>query len=149
MRGMWAWSLVRELVVQQVKNLPAMQEAYKNTGSIPGSGRPPGGRNGNLLQYSCLENPMDRGAWWATVHGFLKNRPWLSSCHTCGELRSHRPWSNSALRTITTKKDHAITRESVHCNEWSHMMQGGSHRLQLRPNTAKYIHIKSYKNKKS
>ena len=37
-------------------------------GLIPGSGRPPGGRNGNLLQYSCLENPMDRGAWWAIVH---------------------------------------------------------------------------------
>ena len=38
-------------------------------GSIPGSGRSPGGGNGNLLQYSCLENPMDRGAWWALVHG--------------------------------------------------------------------------------
>jgi len=44
---------------------------------------------------------------------------------------------------------HAITRESVHCNEWSHMMQGGSHKLQLRPNTAKYIHIQLYKNKKT
>ena len=38
-------------------------------GSIPGSGRSPGKGNGNSLQYSCLENPMDRGAWWATVHG--------------------------------------------------------------------------------
>ena len=38
-------------------------------GLIPGSGRSPGGGNGNPLQYSCLENPMDRGAWWATVHG--------------------------------------------------------------------------------
>ena len=37
-------------------------------GSIPGLGRSPGGGNGNPLQYSCLENPMDRGAWWATVH---------------------------------------------------------------------------------
>ena len=37
-------------------------------GSIPGSGKPRGERNGNLLQYSCLENPMDRGAWRATVH---------------------------------------------------------------------------------
>ena len=41
-------------------------------GSIPGSGRPPGEGNGNPLQYSCLENPMDRGAWWATVHGVAK-----------------------------------------------------------------------------
>ena len=38
-------------------------------GSIAGLGRPPGARHGNPLQYSCLENPMDRGAWWATVHG--------------------------------------------------------------------------------
>ena len=43
-------------------------------GSISGSGRSPGEGNGNPLQYSCLENPMDRGAWWATVHGVAKNR---------------------------------------------------------------------------
>ena len=42
-------------------------------GSIPGSGRSPGGGHGNPLQYSCLENPMDRGAWRATVHGVEKN----------------------------------------------------------------------------
>ena len=41
-------------------------------GSIPGSGRSPGEGNGNPLQYSCLENSMDRGAWWATVHGVAK-----------------------------------------------------------------------------
>ena len=43
-------------------------------GLIPGSGRSPGEGNGNPLQYSCLENPMDRGAWWATVHGVAKSR---------------------------------------------------------------------------
>ena len=43
-------------------------------GSIPGSGRSPGEGNGNPLQYSCLENPMDGGAWWATVHGVAKSR---------------------------------------------------------------------------
>ena len=41
---------------------------------IPGLGRSPGEGNGNLLQYSCLENPMDRGAWWATIHGVAKNQ---------------------------------------------------------------------------
>jgi len=41
--------------------------------SIPGSGRCPGEGNGHPLQYSCLENPMDRGAWWATVHGVTKS----------------------------------------------------------------------------
>ena len=57
-----------------VKNPPSMQEIHAEVmGSIPGSGISPGGGNGNPLQYSCLENPMDRGAWWATVHGVEKN----------------------------------------------------------------------------
>ena len=43
-------------------------------GSIPGSGRSPGEGNGNPFQYSCLENPMDRGAWWATVHWVSKSQ---------------------------------------------------------------------------
>ena len=47
-------------------------------GLIPGSGRSPGEGNGNSLQYSCLENPMDRGAWWAIVHGVAKNQTQLS-----------------------------------------------------------------------
>ena len=49
-------------------------------GSIPGLGRSPGGEHGNPLQYSCLENPMDRGAWWATVHGIaeLDTSEWLT-----------------------------------------------------------------------
>ena len=47
-------------------------------GSIPGSGRSPGEGNGNPLQYSCLENPMDGGAWWATVHGVAKSWTRLS-----------------------------------------------------------------------
>ena len=50
-----------------VKNLPAMLE-----GSIPGLGRSPGGGHGNPLQYSCLENSMDKGAWRATVHGVAR-----------------------------------------------------------------------------
>ena len=48
-------------------------------GSIPGLGRSPGEGNGNPLQYSCLENPMDRGAWWATVHGVAKSQTRLSN----------------------------------------------------------------------
>ena len=48
-------------------------------GSIPGSGRSPGGGHGNPLQYSCLRNPMDKGAWWATVHGVAKSRTRLST----------------------------------------------------------------------
>ena len=48
-------------------------------GSIPGSGRFPGEGNGNPLQYSCLENSMDWGAWWAIVHGVTKSQTWLSN----------------------------------------------------------------------
>ena len=51
-----------------VKSLPANAGDTGDSGSIPGSRRSPAGRHGNLLQYSCLENPRDRGAWWATVH---------------------------------------------------------------------------------
>ena len=47
-------------------------------GSVPGSGRSPGGGHGTLLQYSCLENPMDRGAWWATGHGVARRQTKLS-----------------------------------------------------------------------
>ena len=54
------------------KNLPANARDVKDAGSIPGSGRSPGGRHGNPFQHSCLENPMDRGALWATVHGVSK-----------------------------------------------------------------------------
>ena len=63
------------LVAQTIKNLPVKAG---NPGSIPGLRRSPGEGNGNPLQYSCPENPMDRGDWWATVHGVAKSRTWLS-----------------------------------------------------------------------
>ena len=56
-----------------VKNSPANAGDIRDTGSIPGLGRSPGGGHGNSLQYLCLENPMDRGAWWATVHGVTES----------------------------------------------------------------------------
>ena len=56
-----------------VKNLPANAGDVGDVGLIPGSGRSPGGGDGNPLQYSCLENPMDRGAWWATVRRITKS----------------------------------------------------------------------------
>ena len=57
-----------------VKNLPANAGDARDTSLIPGSGRSPGGEDGNPLQDSCLEKPMDRGAWWATVHGVVKSK---------------------------------------------------------------------------
>ena len=56
-----------------VKNLPANAGDIRDMGSIPESGRSPGKGHGNSLQYSCLENPMDRGAWLATVHRVAKS----------------------------------------------------------------------------
>ena len=56
-----------------VKSPPASARDVRDMDLIPGLGRSPGGGHGNPLQYSCLENPMDRGAWWATVHGIAKS----------------------------------------------------------------------------
>ena len=55
-----------------VKNLPANTADIRNAELIPRLGRSPGRGHGNPFHYSCLENPMDRGAWWATVHRFTK-----------------------------------------------------------------------------
>ena len=54
--------------------------SVEDPGSIPGSGRSPREGNGYLLQYACLENPMDRAAWWATPHRVTKSQTWLSDC---------------------------------------------------------------------
>ena len=63
-----------------VKNPPANAGDIRDVGSIPGLGRSPGEGNGNPLQYPCLENLMDRGAWQATVHGVTQN--WTQLKHT-------------------------------------------------------------------
>ena len=61
-------------MVLVVKNPPASVGDIRDAGSILGLGRSPGGGHGNPLQYSCLENPMDRGTWWATVHAVTQNQ---------------------------------------------------------------------------
>ena len=114
----WRWStwpleLMRlPLVAQVVKNLLAMQE----TGSIPGSGTSPGGGHGNPLQYSCLENPMDRGTWWAYIQsmGWKESDPikrikytlfcqkflQMMYCHCC-QLISRSDWTAIYKWTIS------------------------------------------------
>ena len=70
-----------------------------DVGSIPGCGRSPGGVNGSPLQYSCLENSTDRGAWWATVHGVAKS--WIQlSMHDI----SHQVYHQALLRTSCNTK---------------------------------------------
>ena len=72
-------------VVKVVKNLPANAGDLTDAFSIPGLGWSPGGEHGNPLQYSCLENVMDRGVWWAIVHRVSKGRIQLKrlSTHAC------------------------------------------------------------------
>ena len=65
-----------------VKNPPANAGDVRDLSLIPGLGRSPGGGHGNPLQYSCLENPMDRGAWWAAVHRVEKSQTHEPTC-TC------------------------------------------------------------------
>ena len=67
---LFAYNLASQ-VAQGVKNAPAGNT--RDMGSIPGSGKSSGVGNGNPLQYFCLENPIDRGAWWATVHGVTES----------------------------------------------------------------------------
>ena len=64
-------------IVLVVRNLPASAGDARNSGLIPELGRSPGKENGNSLQYSCLENPMDRGAWQAIDHGVAKSQTGL------------------------------------------------------------------------
>ena len=64
-----------------VKNMPANAGGIRNAGLIPGVGRSPGEGNGKPLEYSSLENPMDSGAWWATIHVVTKSRTRLSKEH--------------------------------------------------------------------
>ena len=80
-----------------VKNLPIKAGDTRDSGSIPGWGRPPGGGYGKPLQYSCLENPMDGGALWAMVHRVAKSQTWLKW------LSTHSKNLPDYLRTWNTK----------------------------------------------
>ena len=82
-----------------VKNLPASAGDVRDTSLIPGLGRSLGGGHGNPLQYSCLENPMDRGAWRATVHSVAKSRTWLKLLSTHAQDICFQ--SNTSLRKST------------------------------------------------
>ena len=89
-------------------------------GSIPGMGRSSGEGNGNPLQYFCLENPMDRGAWWATVHGVtvLDMMEWLSvSMCVHGQTHTHTHTHRNKISPALKKEQNAIVECSLLC-EW-------------------------------
>ena len=92
-----------------VKNGPANAEDTRDVGMIPESGRSPGEGNGNPLQYSCLENPMDRGAWWAAFHGVSKSRVQLTT-HTFIYLFIFMMQTDLFV-CITVRSRHAVFRQ--------------------------------------
>ena len=75
-----------------VKNLPANAGDIRGPALIPRLGRSPGEGDGTPLQYSCLENPVDRGAWWATVHGVTQSQTWLKWLSTCTWEKTAEEW---------------------------------------------------------
>ena len=95
-----------------VKNLSASAGDTGDMGSIPRSGRSRGVGNGNPLQYSCLENSMDKGTWWATVHGVAKSQIRLSAhararTHTHTHTHTPPPWGHK--KSDTTECAHTHT----------------------------------------
>ena len=79
----WYWQASQVALV--VKNPPANSGDLRDAGWIPGSGRSPGGGHSNPLKHSCLENPMDRGAWWGVVHKVTKNQIWPKRLSTLAQ----------------------------------------------------------------
>ena len=99
------------LMALVVKNPPASTGDVRNVGLIPGLGKSLGEEHGNPLQDSCLENPMDRGAWSATVHGVAKSWTWLKRLGMCTHPHTH-------ARAHTHTHAHTHTRARQRILEW-------------------------------
>ena len=84
-----------------VKNPPARAGDIRDMGSTPGSGRSPGGGHGNPLQYSRLENLMDRGAWWAMIHGVVKSQTRLKGLSVHAQVYTFVKTLNCILKMYT------------------------------------------------
>ncbi|CAI9159074.1 unnamed protein product [Rangifer tarandus platyrhynchus] len=85
-----------------VKNPPVNAGVIRDTGSLPGSGRSPGEGHGNPLQYSCLENPMDRGVCWDTVRAVTKSRTRLKRLSTHADKEEMKITDNKERQVWTT-----------------------------------------------
>ena len=94
-----------------LRNLPASAGDIRDAGSIPGLGRSPGGGQGNPLQYSCLENPMERGAWQATVHRVAQSRARVK------HLSMHARAPNTRYFVPSSDKDTEVRRGKATCPE--------------------------------
>ena len=102
-----------------VKNLPANGGDARDVGSTPGSGRPPGEGNGNLSQYSCLENHMDRGAWRATVHAAAKSHDWAPTKKEGAEKVKSARQDMLKNRANSIKSCTSPPRQGLKCATWS------------------------------
>ena len=88
-------------MVLVVNNMPVNAGDIRDVGSVPGSGRSPGGGHGNPFQYFCLEKSMDRGAWQVTVHGVAKSRTWLNDLAQHSNLGGCSPfWHKFAINCM-------------------------------------------------
>ena len=110
------------------KNPPANSGDGRDMCLIPGSGRAPGGGHDNPLQYSCLENSIDKGAWWATVHGVAKSQKWLKQQHaSTNETRNVCGRSEYDATSFTSAKVNHISEQHpnprCHSNEGTHLNQ--------------------------
>ena len=96
-----------------LKNLPANAGDGRDASLIPGSGRSPGVGNGHPLQYSCLGNPMDRGAWWVTDHGITESQTHLST---------HRYLRREDLQGPSLSRNWEVLNRVLHPSEMYHQL---------------------------
>ena len=109
------------LLVQRIQ-LPAQET--QDTGSVPRSGRSHGVGDGNCLLHSCLENPMERGTWWATVHGVTKESDMtehLSTSHGERNLVGYSPWGHKRVGHDWAP-EHTHTHTHTHTHRHIHIM---------------------------
>ena len=104
------WMLRSHSIIEAMWGFPGGSDGKESAcnsrdpGSIPGSGRSPGGGHGNPLQYSCLENPMDRGVWWATVHRVTHSQTRLKRLSTHSRLHSLHKQNNEVWTLQLSKQ---------------------------------------------
>ena len=135
-----------------VKNLLTNAGDIEDVGLIPGSGRSSGEGNGNSLQYSCLGNPMDRRAFWATVHGIAKNQTWLRTYTTyivrilflLWVLWTCRAWTLPCLLGTAHPALHQLPHVQFDCNLAVAVSHKGILRIRNQvslKNLVSYLHI--------
>ena len=146
------------LMVLVVKNLPANAGDVRDAGSVPGSGRSPGGGHGNPLQYFCLENLTDRGAWRAAVQRVTQSRIWLRRLSThahlaqtcifriCADIcgggqwwhqRGFHPLGNLGRARVLTMLKESREKQDVSCH--GTVMEGAYHSPPSLPSSENYM----------